>query len=519
MCLRFLLLSFLILICGVMVSAGVQAQTDSTGKKEKATSDSSYRRVWKLDFVGKKFGNTDGWTWMWKLNKSTTSHREWRPAQITLWVPAKYPRHPVIGTNGRRSEYISNTLSINLTAGVNGGVRGLETGLVANINNGDVYGVQLSGITNITQGKVGGIQVAGIANVSDKSAGGILLAGITNVSSRHTAGIIASGIANVSNGRMDGILMSGFANVSSGKMRGIALSGISNVGTTMGGVFVSGVSNVAGGRMVGVALSGIANVSNGSMRAIAVSGIANVSNGRASGILISGISNVSNGSTQGVHASGIANVTNGDFYGVQVSGLANVVSSDLAGVQVGLVNVASRLRGIQLGLINVVQRNGYIRSELSASEVFQLGYALKSGKRYLYNIASAGVQLVGPAGSQPRWGLGWGLGTNHTIGRSVSVGLDVIWHYLNENQLWTRAHFSSLSTARLTAGWLIGPKWELFAGPTLNWLVSNRVNEDSTVGGRVNPFAGTATSAYANASTQQWWVGGIIGFRYSINKF
>lgn len=501
-------MAVVLLLALITATGGAYAQESTAAQPQPAPKDSSYRRIWKLDWKTSEF------TWMWKLDKSANSIRSWRPAQVTVWVPAKYPRKSVIGTNGRRSEYISNSLSLNLTAGINGGVRGLEAGLIANINNGKVLGLQAAGIANVTQGTVGGVQVAGIANVGEKTVTALQVAGIANVSNGNTSGIILSGITNVSNGDMNGILVGGFANVANGSVRGIATSVFANVGGDMGGILLSGFANVSNGDMRGITVSGISNVSNDGMRGIVASGISNVANGDLDGIALSGIANVANGVGRGVQVSGIANVTSGNLYGIQLSGLANVVGDELRGIQIGLINVAKRSKGLQLGAINVVEKNGYIADELSTSEVFQAGYAFKSGKPYLYNIVSVGAQLVGPSGSQPRWGLGWGLGSKVTMGSRVSVSLDAIWHYVNENQLWTRAHFTSLSTLRLTGGWLIGNRWELFAGPTLNWLVSNRVNDDGSIGGRVNPFNGTGTNPYANASSQQWWVGGIIGFRH-----
>lgn len=88
-----------------------------------------------------------------------------RPAQITFIYP--------MGSNGIDSITQSNELSLNILAGLNGGLNGVEVGSILNYNNGPVKGVQVSGVANITKGTTDGVAIAGVLNLSTEASSGI----------------------------------------------------------------------------------------------------------------------------------------------------------------------------------------------------------------------------------------------------------------------------------------------------------------------------------------------------------
>ena len=83
-----------------------------------------------------------------------------------------------MGTNGIESPQIDNTVSLNILAGVNGGVRAFEMGALMNWNQGSVRGFQIAGITNVVRGSTTGAQIGGIYNFSEDNQTGVQIGGI-----------------------------------------------------------------------------------------------------------------------------------------------------------------------------------------------------------------------------------------------------------------------------------------------------------------------------------------------------
>src|SRR5690554_114540 len=81
-----------------------------------------------LFFTGSAFG------------QDPAERKETRPFQATFITP--------FGTNGADAPRIENKFSLNMLAGVNGGVQGFEAGGLANVILGSVRGSQLAGLAN-----------------------------------------------------------------------------------------------------------------------------------------------------------------------------------------------------------------------------------------------------------------------------------------------------------------------------------------------------------------------------------
>lgn len=81
-----------------------------------------------------------------------------RAVQVTFGYP--------IGSNGINSMDYSNSFSLNILYGLNGGVRGAEIGSIFNYNKGNVTGAQMAGVANINTGFTNGVALSGVFNLS-----------------------------------------------------------------------------------------------------------------------------------------------------------------------------------------------------------------------------------------------------------------------------------------------------------------------------------------------------------------
>ncbi len=135
---------------------------------------------------------------------------------------------PTVGTNMKSSGVIRNNVSVNVLAGYNGGVNGVEIGGLVNIIDRDVVGLQAAGLSNIVAGKTKGVQVAGLFNKTKESVRGGQIAGLINFNSNRLSGIQISGISNITKGKTDGAQISGIHNFSKENMNGTQVSGVLN---------------------------------------------------------------------------------------------------------------------------------------------------------------------------------------------------------------------------------------------------------------------------------------------------
>lgn len=201
--------------------------------------------------------------------------------QITLITP--------LGTNGLDAMKYTNKISINILAGVSGGVNGLELGGIANTVVGKVNGIQAAGMANLAMKSVDGGQLAGFLNINGGNLNGMQLAGFLNYNEENTRGGQGAGFANCNLGKLHGIQGSGFL-----------------------------------------------NINNDSLFGLQGTGFLNVNNGYLKGAQLSGFVNLNNGLMEGVQASGFFNAAN-----------------KVKGFQLGIINIADSVEGGQFGFLNI----------------------------------------------------------------------------------------------------------------------------------------------------------------------
>ena len=119
-----------------------------------------------------------------------------RASQVTFFYP--------MGTNGVNALDYSNTFSLNLLYGMNGGVDAFEIGGIGNYNLHDVRGTQIAGVSNINMEETRGIQLSGVSNTNFGDSTGFIWSGTLNTVFGNARGVMISSI-NVVTNEMKGI--------------------------------------------------------------------------------------------------------------------------------------------------------------------------------------------------------------------------------------------------------------------------------------------------------------------------
>jgi hypothetical protein len=340
-----------------------------------------------------------------------------RLVQFTLFYP--------LGTNGIESYRITNRISLNLIAGVTGGVLGAEFGGILNVTNGWVEGGQFAGFGNIVRQQVQGAQFAGFGNLSGGSVRGVQGAGFMNVNRGSVRGVQGAGFMNVNGGRTTGPQLAGFMNINGGSYQGVQVAGFMNIN---GGEAMEGAPEHNGPQV-----AGFANVNGGNLKGVQVAGFLNVAP---------------------------------EVEGAQIGGFLNIARK-VKGVQVGFINLAEDIDGVPIGFLSIV-KNGTRAVTFFANEVMLSNIGVKVGSRRIYNILSAGYN---PGAGLYRYSFGWGIGHHGTFGERVYLDTDLMVQNLHESRF--RSDLSMLTSVRVLPGFRLGNVFSLYAGPTFNYFISD----------------------------------------------
>lgn len=125
---------------------------------------------------------------------------------------------PGLSTNVNRAKQTINTVSINVLAGLSGGLAGAEFGGLLNLVDGRADGAQFAGVGNFVSRELTGLQVAGVGNVVGGQTRGLQMAGLFNVGIDTVTGTQIAGLANIGGSRTRTQLSGGF-NFSNGNTR------------------------------------------------------------------------------------------------------------------------------------------------------------------------------------------------------------------------------------------------------------------------------------------------------------
>ena len=112
-----------------------------------------------------------------------------------------------------------NHVSANLLYGKNGGLNGVEVGVIGNSIVYDVKGVQVAGMINKVGGNMTGTQVSGIINSNKGTTTGLQISGLLNKSGKVKNGIQIAGLGNVAKeDSKNAMQIGGLFNVSKGNI-------------------------------------------------------------------------------------------------------------------------------------------------------------------------------------------------------------------------------------------------------------------------------------------------------------
>lgn len=385
---------------------------------------------------------------------------------------------PVVGSDGTETVRHTYRLSMNLFAGITGGIDGIEGGGFLNLTHGQVRGVQLAGFGNLVRGPVHGLQGAGFINVAGGDASGFRAAGFINTSGGSSEGFQGAGFANISGGHGEGFFGAGFA-------------------------------NIYGGRFQGFSGAGFANITGGNADAFMGAGFANITGGDYNGFQAAGFGNFTGGEVNGPQLAGFMNLS-GDLKGIQAAGFMNI-AREVQGIQLGFINIADTISGVPVGFLSVVRRGGLRQLEIAASDALHLNASFRLGVPAFYNIFSAGTRL---SSGEPAGGFGYGLGGSLAFGRHAGLNLEAHSTRLLRNWEWGAGSSAYLNEARLLLRIRGAGPIEAFAGVVLyNHLFETDEWTDNGHG-----FAPSRVFAERpwREFTSLWWLGARGGLRVNL---
>ena len=376
-----------------------------------------------------------------------------RAFQLTLVTP--------LGTNGVESGNKTNNFSINILAGYNGGLKGLEIGGFANILKGDMDGAQFAGYANVNLRKGKGFQGSGFLNYNHQEFKGAQLSGYANVVLANSKGFQGAGFANVVKGNYQGVQLSGFANVVTDSIDGFQGAGFTNY-----------------------------------------------SKGNAKGQL-AGFANFNIGNGEGIQLSGFSNINTGRTNGAQVSGFINYTKV-LKGLQLGVFNYVDSLeKGASIGVISFV-RNGYHKIEISSNESMNGVLSYKTGTNSFYNILS-----IGGAAKDNKlyWGWGYGIGTIVPLKGRFDLNFEATCFQVNEDE-WTVDRLNLHNRINALVSVRLSDNITVFGGPSWNVLVSDiKDKHGNTIKSDYAPWS-TFNKTYNNDTNVKMYPGFSLGLRF-----
>lgn len=390
-----------------------------------------------------------------KANDPEKDTLKQRPFQMSLIAP--------MGTNGLESGLIINQTSLNIIAGYNGGVNGVEFSGFSSILTHNMKGTQFTGFANLVNGNVSGMQFSGFLNLNGGSVNGSQFAGFLNVSGDSVSGWQTAGFANTANGNLKGWQLAGFMNLNDGKVKGYQTSGFLNVNS----------QDMIGGQ-------------------------------------IAGFMNLNAGNIKGLQIAGFANFSPKDVNGVQIAGFINIAKK-LNGLQLGFININDTIeKGMAIGFLSF-SKNGYKSFEIGGSETFWAEASFKMGSKSFYNIFSAGMQ---PSNNRLNYGLGYGIGTQFNASDKIPLDLDLITFGVVEENLRNNNYaYNQLNRLKISAAFSLNDHVALIAGISYNVSLSSmKNNENELIGSQILPY--TITNQEVGSYRIKSYPGFNVGIRF-----
>jgi len=334
------------------------------------------------------------------------------------------------------------------------------------------------------------------------------LANILWGESEDVEGVEIGCLVNTVTNDVKGVQVAGLLNKVNNDVEGVQASGLINhVGNDLKGIQWAGLVNSVGGDMKGASLMAKEQTLRGA--GVQAAGLINLVQGDMEGIQMSGLGNLV-GEDAGVQIGGLFNRSGGDA-NVQISSLYNQ-ATHVNNTQVGLINVCDSISGTPIGLINIVKggSNAYNRFEVGSDMAMHLNGAFKFGTNRLYSQ----VKVAGNFGEVDAWGLAFGMGTAMKMSPRSLLNIEVMAMHINEGEFWTN-NLNMLNSVNITFDYRLGDNVSFFAGPNLNFLISERKDaEGNILGSEIAPYTILLDPQSADALKHKFWVGFSGGFRF-----
>jgi len=404
---------------------------------------------------------------------------------------------PFIGTDGAETLHNRYEASLNIFAGITGGVEKFEAGGFLNITIGHVNGMQLSGFGNLATGHVNAFQAAGFFNVNSGNFNGFMGSGFINVAAGQTQGFSGAGFANVVGGGYHGFSGAGFANVVGGGYHGFSGAGF---------------GNVAGGDIQGFQGAGFGNVAGGNLQGFQGAGFGNVAGGDIQGFQGAGFGNVAGGNVKGAQLSGFINISK-NIQGIQGSGFFNM-AREVRGVQIGVINLADTIaEGLPIGVLSIVKKGGLRQFEIGVSDVSHLSGAFRIGTPHFYNIFSINLR---PFAKDHYRAFGYGIGSNIPINDQISMQPELHSTQLHGFRKWDKDKLDLLNEFRLNLGLKSSGPVALFAGVVLYNQLYTDDPESGFSATDIAPDRLIYEGEWRDFASK-WWLGARAGLRFNIS--
>ncbi len=305
---------------------------------------------------------------------------------------------------------------------------------------------------------------------------------------------------------VEGFELGGLVNLDYGDVKYFQLGGLANlVSGDVTGVQVGGLTNITTGRVYGFQLGGIYNQTPG-FYGMQLGGIANTVWKPSYGMQLAGIANTAD-TLYGSQIAGIVNNAKA-VYGFQLAGLVNR-AGDVYGSQVGFVNISRNITGVPFGFFNYVH-NGYHKLELAVDENKFGTFSFRTGVNAFHNIFMAGIQFK-EMDSSPLWTFGYGLGTSFRLTDKWYLGADLTTQ--NVQMANSSISYNMLNKAFLGVEYRVAKRFNIVAGPTLNWYnAESDVTESAEVWARFNQR--TLLDDDNGSFVNRLWIGGKVALRF-----
>lgn len=326
-----------------------------------------------------------------------------------------------LSSNGRNAPLDTNSLSINLLAGVSSVEKGVAFAGISNIVRNDTYGTQFAGFSNHILNKAKGALFAGFANTYQEGDG-VAFAGFANIAHGNVKGAQFAGFTNIAK-EVKGAQFAGFLNVAK-DVSASQFAGFMNKAKDVKGVQIAGFINVAR-KVKGAQIAGFINIAEESDHPIGIINI--IKNGEKSiGISIdenqTALLNFRSGgkTLYGIIAAGYNFKNEDEVYAFKAGLGAHLLESNIFRLNLELTQ----------GILESFKDGEYFKSSFKVLPAIKLGKHLEIfGGPALNFVSTNSIEgmALNPKKHIKQWPSSWSYHYQQTLYIGYSGGINIIF--------------------------------------------------------------------------------------------